>query len=94
MTNTHKPHTYRLTDTSVMSFFHKEGTDSDEIPPIEFDGNRYHLNGEKASILNDFFIKQSTLEHGDDTPPNLSQLVYSLNYSTGLSVKASSRRSG
>ena len=36
-------------------------------------------NKEKANIFNDFFIKQSTLEHEDDTPPDLPQLDRQLN---------------
>ena len=62
----------------VKSFFKKQGVESDGIPPIEFDGN-YYLNSEKADMLNDFFIKQSTLEHDDDTPPNLPKLDCKLN---------------
>ena len=39
----------------------------------------YYSNKEKANIFNDFFIKQSTLEHEDDTPPDLPQLDCQLN---------------
>ena len=52
---------------------------NDEIPPIDYNGKVYDSNKEKVSIFNDFFIKQPTLEHEDDTPPDLPQLDFQLN---------------
>ena len=37
-------------------------------------GKVYYSNKEKGNIFNDFFIKQSALEHEDDTPLDLLQL--------------------
>ena len=39
----------------------------------------YYSNKERANIFNDFFIKQSILEHEDDTPRDLLQLDCQLN---------------
>ena len=52
----------------------KRSIDNDEIPPTDYNGKVYYSNKEKANIFNVFFIKQSTLEHEDDTPPDLPQL--------------------
>ena len=63
----------------VRAFLEKKSIDNDEIPPIDYNGKVYYSNKEKANIFNDFFIKQSTLEHEDDTPPYLPQLDCQLN---------------
>ena len=61
------------------AFLKKKSIDNDEIPPIDYNGKVYYSNKEKANIFNDFFIKQSTLEHEDDTPPDLPELDCQLN---------------
>ena len=58
----------------VKTFLIKKGIDTVEIPPAEYNGNKYYSNEEKAHILNDFFVKQSSLEHEDDKPSVLPQL--------------------
>ena len=63
----------------VRAFLKKKSIDNDEIPPTDYNGKIYYSNKEKANIFNDFFIKQSTLEHEDDTPPDLPQLDCQLN---------------
>ena len=63
----------------VRAFLKKKSIDNDKIPPIDYNGKVYYSNKEKANIFNDFFIKQSTLEHEDDTPPDLPQLDCQLN---------------
>ena len=45
-----------------------KGSDPDVIPPLEKDGVTYYTNKEKAAILNQFFINQSTTEDNDDVP--------------------------
>ena len=52
--------------------------DTDVIPPLAHNGNIYYANKERAIILNDFFIAQSTLEH-EDTPPDLLRLDCQIN---------------
>ena len=69
----------------VRVFLTKKSIDNEEIPPIDYHGKRYYSKKEKANIFNYFFIKQSTLEHEDDTPPDLPQLECQLNAIT-LSV--------
>ena len=56
----------------VQAFLKKNSIDHDEIPPADYNGKIYYSNKEKANIFNDFFIKQSILEHEDDTtrPPS------------------------
>ena len=56
----------------LKQFMNKKGK-GNEIPPIEYEGNIYSTNLEKANILNDHFIKQSTLENPDDQTPDISQ---------------------
>ena len=63
----------------VRAFLEKKSKDNDEIPPVDYNGKVYYSNKEKANIFNDFFIKQSALEHEDDTPPDLPQLDCQLN---------------
>ncbi|WP_419611672.1 reverse transcriptase domain-containing protein [Thiolapillus sp.] len=63
----------------VKTFLNKKGIDTDVIPPLAHNGNTYYSNKEKANILNDFFISQSTLEHEDDTPPDLPRLDCQIN---------------
>ena len=46
----------------VKSFMSNKGSDPDVIPPLEKDGVTYYTNKEKATILNQFFINQSTTE--------------------------------
>ena len=45
-----------------------KGSNPDLIPPLEKDGVTYDTNKEKATILNQFFINQSTTEDNDDVP--------------------------
>ena len=45
-----------------------KGSDPDVILPLEKDGITYYTNKEKATILNQFFINQSTIEDNDDVP--------------------------
>ena len=52
----------------------RKSIDHDEIPPIDYNGKVYYSNKEKANLFNDFFIKRSTVEHEDDTRPDLLQL--------------------
>ena len=75
------PNVFRQKDwwRLVRAFLKKKSIDNDEIPPIDYNGKVYYSNKEKANIFNDFFIKQSTLEHEDDTPPDLPQLDCQLN---------------
>ena len=63
----------------VKTFLNKKGINTDEIPPIEYNGNIYYSNKEKANILNDFSVKQSNLENEDDILSVLSQLDCQLN---------------
>ena len=83
------PNVFRQKDwwRLVLAFLKKKSIDNDEIPPIDYNGKVYYSNKEKANIFNDFFIKQSNLEHEDGTPPDLPQLDCQLNDIT-LSVSA------
>ena len=75
------PNVFRQKDwwRLVRAFLKKKSIDNDEIPPIDYNGKVYYSNKEKANIFNDFFIKQSILEHEDDTPLDLPQLDCQLN---------------
>ena len=75
------PNVFRQKDwwRLVRAFLKKKSIDNDEIPPIDYNGKIYYSNKETANIFNDFFIKQSILEHEDDTPPHLPQLDCQLN---------------
>ena len=55
----------------VRSFMTQKGLNSDEIPPLVNDNIIYDTNEEKASVLNDFFINQSTVDGNDDEPPDI-----------------------
>ena len=55
-----------------------KGSDPDVIPPLEKDGVTYYTNIEKATILNQFFINQSTTEDNDDVP-DVPELLTSIN---------------
>ena len=70
------PNVFRQKDWRrlVRAFLKKKSIDNDEILPIDYNGKVYYSDKEKANIFNDFFIKQSTLEYEDDTPPDLPQL--------------------
>jgi len=57
----------------VKSFMNKKGMETEEIPPLELNGNTYHSNLDKATVFNNFFSAQSTLENNDDETPNLAQ---------------------
>ena len=46
----------------VKNFMSNKGYTSDEIPPIENNGQIYYSNQEKAKIFNQFFIRQSSIE--------------------------------
>ena len=60
-----------------------KGSDPDVIPPLEKDGVTYYTNKEKATILNQFFINQSTTEDNDDVPdvPELSTTINQIHLS-------------
>ena len=62
-----------------------KGSDPDVIPPLEKDGVTYYINKEKVTILNQFFINQSTIEDNDDVP-HVPELLTSINQ-THLSVE-------
>ena len=53
-----------------------KGSDPDVIPPLE--KVTYYTNKEKATILNQFFINQSTTEDNDDVP-DVPELLTSIN---------------
>ena len=55
-----------------------KGSDPDVIPPLEKDRVTYYTNKEKATILNQFFINQSTIEDNDDVP-EVPELLTSIN---------------
>ena len=55
-----------------------KGSDRDVIPPLEKDGVTYYTNIEKATILNQFFINQTTTEDNDDVP-DVPELLTSIN---------------
>ena len=54
-------------------FLNKKGQ-SEEIPPLEFEGKLHFTNLDKANALNDHFINQTKLENPDDIVPDLPQL--------------------
>ena len=62
----------------VKSFMSSKGSDPDVIPPLEKDGVTYYTNEEKATILNQFFNNQSTIEDNDDVP-DVPELLTSIN---------------
>ena len=63
----------------VQAFLKNKSIDHNEIPPTNYNGKLYYSNKERANIFNDFFIKQSVLEHEDDTPRDRLQLDCQLN---------------
>ena len=58
----------------LKQFMNKKGK-NDDIPPIEFEGNIYSSNLEKANLLNNHFIRQSTLDNINDDVPDIQQSV-------------------
>ena len=52
---------------------------TDEIPPIEHNGNTIYQNKGKADIFNNFFADQSPLQNSDDIPPTLPQSDFEMN---------------
>ena len=56
----------------VKTFMSKKGIETDEIPPLEFNGTVYYSNKDKAEILNTFFSLQSTIPHDNDPIPNIT----------------------
>ena len=62
----------------VRSFFNKKGL-SDEIPPLKLNANTYYSNKDKANILNNFFVEQSTLENDDDPVPQIPYANFQIN---------------
>ena len=50
----------------IKSFMNNKGSDPDVIPPLDKDGVTFYTIKEKAIILNQFFISQSTVEDNDD----------------------------
>ena len=61
----------------LKQFMNKKGI-NDSIPPLEYDGQIHNSSLEKANALNDYFIKQSTLENINDEVPNLTQYASQL----------------
>ena len=55
----------------VKTFMSNKNMQSDEIPPIESQGNIYYTSKDKAEIFNDHFISQSTLPNNDDPEPDI-----------------------
>lgn len=55
----------------VNTFMSKKGINTNEIPPLELNGQVYYSNKEKADIFNNFFISQSTLLGNNDPIPDL-----------------------
>ena len=53
----------------VKTFMNKKGIDT-EIPPIEENGTTYYTNTDKANVLNNYFIQQSTLNPDTTELPN------------------------
>ena len=53
----------------VKQFMNKKGI-SDDIPPIFFNGTLYSSSEDKANVLNDYFIQQSTLDNPNENTPN------------------------
>ena len=62
----------------VKSFMSNRGSDPDVIPPLEKEGVTHYTNKEKTTILNQFFINQSTTEDNDDVP-DVPELLTSIN---------------
>ena len=54
----------------VKQFMNKKGI-SDDIPPIFFNGTLYSSSEDKANVLNDYFIQQSTLDNPNGNTPNV-----------------------
>ena len=63
----------------VKTFLSKKGN-SDEIPPLEHEGSIYYTNTEKANILNNHFVRQSTLDDDDGPLPDIPTLDHELSY--------------
>ena len=53
----------------VKQFSAKKGNSNSEIPPLQHENKVYYLPEEKAKILNEHFIKQSTIRGQDDDVP-------------------------
>ena len=68
----------RTVSLRTVSFMSNKGSDPGVIPSFEKDGVTYYTNEEKATILNQFFINQSTTEDNDDAPDVL-ELLTSIN---------------
>ena len=62
----------------VKSFMSNKRSDPDVIPPLEKNGVTYYTNKEKATVLNQFFINQSTIEDNVDVP-DVPELLTSIN---------------
>ena len=69
-----------------------KGSDPDVIPPSEKDGVTYYTNKEKATILNQFYINQSTIEDNDDVP-DVQELLTSINKSNTYECRRSKKYS-
>ena len=54
----------------VKQFMNKKGI-SDDIPPFFFNGTLYSSSEDKANVLNDYFIQQSTLDNPNENTPNV-----------------------
>lgn len=58
----------------VRQFMNKQGIDSNEIPPLTRNGRTYYSNSEKATVLNEFFVRQSTLNiPADENLPDIER---------------------
>ena len=58
----------------VRSFLSKKGSNNDNIPPLDVDGQILYTNDEKAHALNDFFTKQSTTDNDEDNVPEVPRV--------------------
>ena len=43
----------------------------DDIPPIFFNGTLYSSSEDRANVLNDYFMQQSTLDNPNENTPNV-----------------------
>ena len=62
----------------VKQFMNKKGI-SEDIPPLLHNGIVYSSSEEKATLFNEYFIKQSTLDSPDGAVPDLINLNCELN---------------
>jgi hypothetical protein len=53
----------------VKSFMSKKGMPRDEIPPIEDSGKVHHIPVDKATVFNQYFVTQCTVENDQEDIP-------------------------